>query len=85
MFVERDPLQAESDPLIHLQGRNPLWNIRINRKRQMEEILHLPFIVEIDLDNFHEVVHGDAVPQHAITSPSRGPPFDCGGRASLYQ
>lgn len=56
MLVEREPLRAESDPLVHLQGRHPLGNILVNRKRQMEEILHLPFVIQINLDNLHVMV-----------------------------
>ncbi len=54
MFIKREPLRAESDAFIHLQRRHPVRIIPVNRKRQMEEILHLPFVIEVDLCDVHE-------------------------------
>ena len=53
MLVERKPLRVKPDPFVHLQGRHPLRNIPVNGKRQMDEIIHLPFIVEVDLCDLH--------------------------------
>ena len=58
MFVKREPLRVKPDPLVHLQGRHPLGNILVNGKRQMEEIIHLPFVVEIDLYDVHKRMVG---------------------------
>ena len=86
MLVEREPLRVKSEAFVHLQRRHPLGNIPVNGKRQMEEILHLPFVVEINLGDVHGMVgHGVTVPQHALTWILRVLPFDCGGRASLCQ
>ena len=65
MFVEREPLRVKPDAFVHLQGRHPLGNILVNGKRQMEEILHLPFVLEIDLCDVHNKCRGGvAPPQH---------------------
>ena len=54
MFIEREPLSVKSDALVHLQGRHPLRNFPIDGKRQREEILRLPFVVEIDACDVHK-------------------------------
>ena len=58
MLVKREPLRVKPDPLVHLQGRHPLGNILVNGKRQMEKIIHLPFVVEIDLCDLHGLCRG---------------------------
>ena len=84
MFIEREPLRVKSEAFVHLQGRHPLRNILVNGKRQMEEILHLPFVVEIDLCDVHRC-WGTVTAAPTITWILRVLPFDCGGRASLYR
>ena len=66
MFIEWEPLRVKSEAFVHLQGRHPVWDILINRKRQMEEILHLPFVVEIDLCDVHGL-HGFCAGRHLST------------------
>ncbi len=63
MFVKRKPLRVKPDPLVHLQGRHPLRNILVNGKRQMEKIIHLPFVVEIDLYDVHKQNVGAGLPR----------------------
>ena len=54
MLIERKPLRAESEAFVHLQGRRPVRDILVNRKRQTEEIIHLLFVIEIKLGDAHE-------------------------------
>ncbi len=55
MLVERKPLEAESEAFVHVQGRHPLRHIPVHGKRQTEAIIHLPFIIEVELCDVHEV------------------------------
>lgn len=41
------------EPLLHLQWRHPLWNILVNGKRQRQKVVHLLFVVQIQLNDVH--------------------------------
>jgi len=49
MFLKRKPPRAESEAFVYLQGRRPLRNVLVNRKRQTDEIIHLLFVIEVEL------------------------------------
>jgi len=53
MFLKRKPPRAESEAFVYLQGRRPLRNVPVNGKRKAEEIIHLLFVVEIELCDVH--------------------------------
>ena len=53
MIVEWKPLRVKSQAFIHLEGRHPLRDVPVNGKRQTQEIIHLLFVVEVELDNIH--------------------------------
>ena len=55
MLIERKPLRVKPEALVHLEGRHPLRNVPIDGKRQAEEIIHLLFVVEVKLDDVHEI------------------------------
>ena len=49
MFLKRKPPRAESEAFVYLQGRRPLRNVPVNGKRKAEEIIHLLFVIEVEL------------------------------------
>jgi hypothetical protein len=63
----------------------------------MEEIIHLPFVLEINLCDVYGKCRGAVIvprvlpavrevrAEPVVTLILRGLPFDCGDRASLYQ
>ncbi len=53
MLVKRKPLRVQPEAFVHPQGRHPLRNVPIDGERQGEEIPHLPFVREVELDNLH--------------------------------
>ena len=53
MLVEREPLRAEAEAFVCLQRRHPLRDVPVNGKRQAQEIIHLLWVVEIELEEAH--------------------------------
>ena len=61
MLIKREPLQAESEALVHVQGRHPLRNILVNGKGQAEEVIYLFLVMEIELFDVHRKMRRQAV------------------------
>lgn len=54
MLIKWKPLRVQPEAFVHLQGRHPLRDIFVNGKRQGEEIPHVLFVFEIELNNVHK-------------------------------
>jgi hypothetical protein len=54
MLIERKPLRVKPEALVHLEGRHPLRDVPVDGKRQAEEIIHLLFVAEVELEDVHE-------------------------------
>jgi hypothetical protein len=53
MPVKREPLRVQSEAFVCLERRHPLRDISVNGKRQAEKVLHLLFVVEVELKDVH--------------------------------
>ena len=61
MLIERKPFRVEPEAFIHLERRHPLRDVPVDGKRQTQEIIHMLFVVEVELDDVHINCRGEAM------------------------